>query len=348
MLAPAGALAAAGSISGSTRDAATGAALGGVEVCAFAIDLEPGPIDPQGPLWCSKSGSDGGYRIEEVPPGRYDVGFTPPCCRYPRLFFAGEAIPEDGEPVEVGDGEETTDVDAEFTPGGQIEGRVSTAAVGTPVEGVEACAYLAQAGRQRVGCGRSGADGRYLIERLPEAEYKVEFRVDGIDGNLAPQMYGHRYSWEGADPISVAAESTAGPVDAALDPGAVISGAVHAAAGGPVASTRVCAFWLEENFKWACAHSDELGRYRLWKLPPKVYKVGFSLEYGIRLEPEEPESDGYLDQYSDRAATLEEAETIDLSNGGAADGVDALLVRPEEALVPPQLPADAEPTEPDR
>jgi hypothetical protein len=156
-------------------------------------------------------------------------------------------------------------------------------------------------------------------------------------------MFGHRYTWREGDSVAVEAGSTVRAVDAALDPGGQVSGEVAAATGVPVGGTRVCVFWEEADFKWACTHTDALGRYRLWKLPPKTYRVGFSLEYDIRSEPQVPEVDGFLDEYSGRSPTLDDAARLPLGIGGRADHVDAVLRRSEDLLVPPPLPAETEP-----
>lgn len=348
LLAPVDAGAASGSISGTVVDAGTEEGIGDVEVCAYSVEAEEeSETEEAAAFECAESRADGRYEIDGLPPGEYMVEFSPAGESHAREFFDGRPARVEADHVVVASGEPTTGIGAELPAAALIRGTVTAAWSGAPVEGAEACAYLASYGIEGISCGVTGADGSYAIGRLPEGEYKVEFRVDDLGANLAPQMYDHRYSWKEGEPVPVAAGAEVQGLDAQLDPGAEITGTVSGAAAGPVGGTRVCGFWTEEDFKWDCTHTDPSGRYRLWQLPPKVYRVGFSLEYGIRLGPQIQEDDGYLDQYSGGASTLSSAEIFPLEVGGAAHDVDASLLRSEEAPAPAPLPLEAEPPQPE-
>jgi Carboxypeptidase regulatory-like domain len=56
---------------------------------------------------------------------------------------------------------------------GSINGVVTRAAGGTPIEGTEVCAYAA--GQKTGRCERTNARGEYTLTKLPEGEYLLEF-----------------------------------------------------------------------------------------------------------------------------------------------------------------------------
>jgi hypothetical protein len=338
VVAPSSALAATGSISGTVTDASSHLGIEQVEVCAWSL--------PEENDWgCTAPAADGSYAIEGLEPGEYEVEFWPwgSSNAYLPQYYDGKSHWSEADPVPVGSGASVPGIDAEMVEGGKIEGTVTEAVGGAPVEEVLVCAYEVNFAAER--CGWTGFDGGYAISGLPTGEYKVEFWTFETGLNLASEMYDHKYSWEEADIVLVTAGSSATEIDAALAPGAEINGEVRAASSGvPLAQIRVCSFWAASDFKWSCTWTNSSGHYRFFRLPPKAYKVGFSLEHGL-YEEGEPENDGYFDQYWNQKTSLATADLLNLGTGASVLGIDAHLLSPggSPVVVPPSASPVAKP-----
>jgi hypothetical protein len=205
-------LAAGGTIGGLVTSYSNGAPIAGVEACAEPEGLE-------GVTVCATTDGTGRYTILGLASGSYRVEIRPP----EQLEFLGQSF--DGEPgilqadpVTVRAGQLTPNVNAALLEGGQIAGRLTDAITHAPVAGVEACASPTL-GRQRLGaCGQSGADGRYLIRRVPAGVYTVHY----FTGESVPAGY-HPDEYTGVcgnDPVAVtvAAGALTAGIDAELTP----------------------------------------------------------------------------------------------------------------------------------
>ncbi|HUC00963.1 MAG TPA: carboxypeptidase regulatory-like domain-containing protein [Solirubrobacterales bacterium] len=115
LAAPAGALAADGSIAGEVTDSVTSNGIEGVEVCAYQMD-ESGED-----FGCSTTDIDGRYEITGLSPGEYIVEFWPAELNYQGQWFDGKSFEEEPDTVTVTSGGSAT-ADAALEPGGEIEG----------------------------------------------------------------------------------------------------------------------------------------------------------------------------------------------------------------------------------
>ncbi|HVQ57441.1 MAG TPA: carboxypeptidase-like regulatory domain-containing protein [Solirubrobacterales bacterium] len=322
VLVPGSALAATGSISGTVTDVVTDDPIEGVEICAWQLPDE----DDFG---CAESAADGTYTISGLEAGEYGVEFWAPFLGYRTQFYDGKEEWLDADPVTVG-AVAATEIDAAMQPGGRIEGTVTTAVGGKPVNEVEVCAWRVngEEGEELARCFFTGFDGTYELVGLETGEYKVEFWTGATEANLATQFYDHKYVWSDADVLAVTEGETESGIDAALDPGGEISGTVVADANGqPVDETVVCSIEATTGLLWSCTETGFNGGYALTGLPPGGFKVGFSVELRefFGEEVEVGENDGYLTQFYNDKPTLAAAEALSLPVGGAFAGIDARL-----------------------
>jgi hypothetical protein len=156
-----------GRIEGQVTAAAGGRPLSGIRVCAFAVHADGFGCEEE-------TGSEGRYQIRGLPSGSYEVSFeVPPFPGYNYL---------DGQLEEVGvtAGATTTGANVSLQSGGEIEGKVTTAAGGAALEKVWVCAFptvpvTEEELEELERCTRTAGDGTYTIERLEPGSYYVEF-----------------------------------------------------------------------------------------------------------------------------------------------------------------------------
>ena len=140
---------------GAARLAGTVRAAGsGLPIARAAVTL----ADARGEIVAAHStGATGRYLIEGLVPGRYTLAVSAPSCQPTALL------------VIVADGEESTH-DVELRRGSRLEGT----ARGTRGQVVpDALVTLMDSGGNVVAVTTTGADGRYVLENLPDGEYTV-------------------------------------------------------------------------------------------------------------------------------------------------------------------------------
>lgn len=318
-LAPGAAMAAGGSISGMVTDAKTLQPVEEVEVCAWLIEGEEG--------WkCTETDAAGKYALEELAAGEYAVEFWAPYLGYATQFYDNETSREQADPVVVGS-EPVTGIDAALNPHPGIAGTVTRSSDGEPVGEVEVCAWPLNPQVEETfwECGYTKADGTYFINLEP-GNYKVEFWPRGSGQNLALQFYDDKTRWSEADPVVVEPEERTGGIDAALEPGATISGTVSSAASGDgLEEIPVCSIDAPSGELLTCGWTAEDGSYSLPFLPGDQYKVVFSIDFGEWFGEPASEDDGFATQFWNNQTTLAAANEIPLATGQSAGGIDARL-----------------------
>ena len=293
-----------GSFEGTVTDAATKAGLTGIEVCAYEVKAieEKKELEP----FCGNVVTpDGTYQIN-LPTGVYVVEFFDPSRNYATQFYNGKTIEQNPNPVTVK--AKTAKIDAAMVEGGHIEGTLTAAEGGAPLEGFLACALdFLDLG---VSCAETGSGGKYLIKGLPTGTYGVGFGV--------PLVPGDNYLDAPLTGVEVTAGKTTVAATAALPPGGQIKGRVTAAEGGaPLAGVEVCAFSeLEEEEFEECTHSGAEGKYTVERLPTGSYEVEF-------FDPPE-----YLTQFYAGKPHVGEANEVSVTAGKAVEEIDAAMLSP--------------------
>jgi len=327
MLAALAPAALAGSIEGTVTDAATAEPIEDAEVCAWPLSIEE-EVAAGG---CTITGPDGTYAFLSQPEGEYEVEFW--AGGYRPQFYDGKESWAEADPVVVGSGA-TTGIDAAMDRFPGIEGTVTRSSDGEPVEEVQVCAWDIVT-VEFAGCAWTEADGSYLLSELEPGEYEVEFWPGETGQNLAFQVYDGKSLWVEADPVAVEAGTVTTGIDAALDPGATISGAVSSSNGALLQGIPVCSIVLPENLLFTCEVTDGGGNYSLPYLPQGQYKVAFSIDlnewYGEEIFEEM--DDGYSTEFWNNQTTLAAANAITLSTGQSQSGISAVLAAPP--VVPP-------------
>ena len=172
-----------GKISG--RVAAGGTPVENIEACAFESGSKVA-------FACQTTNSGGEYTIADLPPGSYEVEFSPlapPSCKglscqpanYITQYWNGQLAFEAANTVVVKESETTTAVNAELQPGGHIAGRVTNASIyAQPIAGVRVCSRPTRTDKEgeREGereCAYTNSSGEYAIQTLASGGYEVEF-----------------------------------------------------------------------------------------------------------------------------------------------------------------------------
>jgi hypothetical protein len=309
----------------------------GVEVCAWVLSLEePGEEEE---FWgrCDETGFEGKYTLANLPAGEYEVEFWASHLGYKGQYYDGKEHWWEADPVVVGSGP-TTGIDAELIRSAGIEGTVTRSSDGEPVEEVTVCAWKAVS-EEFGGCDWTGPDGSYLISELEPGEWNVEFWTGETGQNLAFQFYDHKDHWVEADEVVVEAGEVTTGIDAELDAGATISGAVSSAAtGAGLEEIVVCSIDALSDQLMTCTWTNWNGEYELQLLPKGEYKVAFSLDLNEWFEEEifEEMDDGFSTEFWNNQSTLAAADTISIATGDSVSGIDASLDSP--APPPPGTP----------
>ena len=213
------ALSPGGRITGMVTSAVGGAPLAGVEVCIEQI----APY-----LGCETTNAAGEYTLSHLPYGSGGLGTG----SYEVVFVRGSAgnYLTQGVSVAVTAGSTTAGVNVEMQPGGQVTGRVTSAAGGAPLVGVEACVTFTV---ESIDCGATNANGEYTISGLPTGSYEVEFFKRSSGGGYYLPLY--------VGGVSVIAGSTTSGVDVETRLGGQITGIVTSATDGvSLAGIEVC------------------------------------------------------------------------------------------------------------
>ncbi|HNT73872.1 MAG TPA: carboxypeptidase regulatory-like domain-containing protein [Anaerolineae bacterium] len=195
----------------------------------------------------------------------------------------------------------TTTVDAVLTPGAVISGTVTDAGHGTGLDAINIIAYDATTNNY-AGQGATDAAGIYRIGGLASGGYKLYFYDNG--GIYIAEYYDDKPNLAGADPVMVTAGVTT-TVNAALTPGAVISGTVtdenH---GAGLNSVTVVAYDAATDYYVREDTTTAAGIYRIGGLAAGSYKLYFYDPSGV-----------YLNEYYDDKPDLASADPIALTTG---------------------------------
>lgn len=299
------AVASAGTISG-TVSAEGGGAIEGVEVC-------PTPQPYTFEVDCTQTDAAGHYALTELPGSDYYLRFTGWRENLPYVDeFYNDAQDFDDADLAHLDALQSLTIDTALAAGGAIAGSVKDEGTEDPIVGLRACAIDHEGTAVR--CALSGAGGAYVINGLPTGEYDVEFEGTNTVSYLH-EFYEDSATWAGATDVAVTAPATETGINAALAPGAGISGTVtDPVTGAPSRGVFVCANEQPPGEYQGCAITDDAGNYAIASLPAATYLVAFELEYfpwGL-----------WAEEWWNGAATMEEADPIELVPPEMRTGID--------------------------
>jgi hypothetical protein len=239
-----------GTVTGTVRHAPSGTPVPGVTVTL---------VDAEGYITYSAAATDasGGYRIQNVPAGRYyafttnDLGLTNEI--YDNLLCRGSCAPSGagsgtdapaspmcyscllGTPIIVTAGATASGKDFGLDVGGSIAGRVTAADTGNPLAGVGVAASFInpEGGSWGVAGATTDVNGEYLVRGLPAGQYYVGTGgappgyVNEVYDNVHCGQLGGCPGIEDATPIDVALGVTSGGRNFELERGGRIAGVVR-------------------------------------------------------------------------------------------------------------------------
>jgi hypothetical protein len=330
-----------GQITGIVTDVSYGATLEAIEVCALIGGEES-------MNHCARTNRDGEYMIVGLGSGAYKVEFAhregcgSPCPiqeNFLTQFYNDKLSTDEAEPVSVTAGSTTSGIDARLVEGGKISGVVTSTSEGTPIEGIDVCAFGID-GVKQDGCASTGTTGEYRIKGLPSGSYEVMFSASRACKSTCPlqnyitQYYSEESSASEAKPVSVIAENITTGIDAQMATGGQITGRVTNSSGSaPIEGIEVCAFQNGEQIGNHCAATNADGEYTLSALPNGSYQVEFSAEGGFECSPKCAEN--YVPQYYDGKLSMSEAESVSVTAGSTTSGIDAVMVEGARQLLGP-------------
>ena len=305
------AMQAGGEITGKITNAATKAALGGIEVCPQAVGVGASSAE------CVTSSAGGEYKIIGLATGEYKLEFLAYSGgNYVAQYYNDKASDSEAGAVSVTAGATTSAIDAAMVIGAKIAGKVTSAASKSALSGIEVCAQATAGGASGV-CATTNASGEYTLVGLATGNYKVEFSAayDG-GGNYLAQDYDGKESFSEASPVAAVEGATTSGINAAMVAGGQITGKVtDAVSKEALDDVYVCLEPPGTTFFGDCTDTNVHGEYTFAGLVTGEYKVEFEAFRG-----------GYSTQYYDNRGGASEAEPVSVTEGETKSGIDAALV----------------------
>jgi hypothetical protein len=307
---PTGALAADGSIAGTVTGAGGGAVVG-AQVCAR-------PTTSSFQSFCANTAAGGAYTIASVPAGEYRVQFEGH-GEYIGQWFEGAATQAQATLVPVAEGATTGGIDAELALGAAVEGVVTDAVGGQPLNAISVCVATPLSNPINNGCTTSGPDGHYRLVGIPTGDYKIRF-LPGLGSDYLPLYYPGAEEVDGGTALHLVDGATTTGVDAAMRLGGTISGTVRDAAGDPLQGARACVYPIlgNTNAGYCIGHSAYTaanGTYTLHALASGEYKVSFLA----------PATGSFLPQFYPDRPSRSAGGAVTVAAPTAVAGIDASL-----------------------
>ncbi len=237
-------------------------------------------VQPPGQVFTAffaSTGPKGTYLIRGLPAGHYSVNFGPGCGNNGN--YLSQNYPHG---VSVRLGHLTAHVNASLQPGAIITGTVRDKSSGKALPGicvsVDSGLILAESNR----------NGSYSANQIPPGKSDVAFFNCRSHGNFAPQSYDGQLNGAAARRVSFRAGKVTAGIDAAMTPGATISGTLSLASGktsgeklngvcaDAVPAGQVRSFGTQAvEFDGFFGQSSHGGGYSIENLPAGQYQVSF-------------------------------------------------------------------------
>jgi hypothetical protein len=210
------------------------------------------------------------------------------------------------------------------TGGGVIRGRVLGATTREPLR--HARVWLRPAGFARDISTLTDLEGRFELAQVPPGRYRL---VAEKRSHLTLE-YGQRHAREPGKPIDLSNGQTIEGVDLVLPSGGVIAGTVVDDLGEPVEGATLTVLQREfvQGERRLVPLADrvlpnDLGRYRIYRLPPGTYYVG---AMPLRSNASVDDGVSFAPTYYPSTADIAQAEPIVLKVGQQRLNVDLVLM----------------------
>jgi hypothetical protein len=236
-------------------------------------------VMPNNGLPGSITGSDGGYEIDGLTAGDYQIEFSDPSFNHVGGYYSTAGPTTDpGSATTITVGPNATGKDIQLPLAYHISGTVSGSA--GPIANLSVVCWSAT---RDLSCGEASTDtdGHYDIGGLPAGSYVLSFNLDGwplVEGYYGGYIgaSGYTPTRAGASPITISDSSRTG-IDIQLPVGHAIHGRVTAPNGDPIEAVYVNACDLVEG-RCAASQTDSDGNYAVWAPLAGSYRVSFILD----------------------------------------------------------------------
>jgi len=264
------ALAPGGTITGTVRDAASGAPLPYPRVSVYRAGAE------NSSFWGSGNGS-GIYTVTGLPTGTYYV--IADGDNFVDELYGGLPCPyeactvSDGTPVSVTIGQTTSGIDFALSRGGAISGTVTDAASGLPVDVEVEVLLYSSTGRPMDYTYAHEGTGTYTLGGLPTGTYYIRVWSPEYVMETYNNLPGYT-PITGGTPINVAAPATTSGIDFQLARGGTITGTLAVEGTGEPVHEEPFVYAVSSDGRTVVSFGEVTGTgYVLPGLPPGSYYV---------------------------------------------------------------------------
>ncbi len=220
----------AGTISGTVSDN-TGTVLPGMQVSATSLAT--------GKVYSATTDASGHYVVQGLPGGDYQIQVGG--ANYPSVDY------NNGAPVTVGAGVDTSNINLELSPVGTISGTVTDALTGQPIANAYVNAYSPSDGSGS--SAQTDANGHYVISGLTSGSYQMEANSPGY----VVTYFNNITNSNSATLVTVVAGADTSNINFGLAHEGTISGTVTGNdTGQPLGNVQVVAY-LTTNMNWGGA-----------------------------------------------------------------------------------------------
>jgi carboxypeptidase family protein len=212
----------------------------------------------------------GHYEIIGLDPSSYQVQFQTGCGNDGNFLPATYA-----KQIKLNYGKTAAGVNVQLLTGSTLSGTVTSAATGKPVKGI--CVDLSPGGNTQYFNPTlvTGAAGTYTFDQMPAGTYYAQFVPGcGNSGSYAPQGYDDSNVFLPQVIKVTAAGQTITGINAALQPGATITGTVTGPHGSKL--TGMCAVAGSPVNGVEDEANSKNGRYTMGNMLPGQYEVYFT------------------------------------------------------------------------
>ncbi|MGP0052328.1 MAG: carboxypeptidase regulatory-like domain-containing protein [Solirubrobacteraceae bacterium] len=307
LLAPAAALAANGSVTGTVSDATTTNPVQGITV---SVETPGGTV-----IASATTLANGTYNVVAVPPGTYVAQFDPgSAAGYLTQWYSDETTLGAATSFTVASATPTPNISAALVENpGQISGTVTDATTNAGLGGIDV--RVETTGGDEIADVPTNPNGTYTVPDLFAGTYVVQFNP-GSDDDYGTLYYNGSATFSGATPVTVGGGANTPGINGALHQisGHITGTVTDASTNAPLSGVSVSVYDSFGDPVGNGVSTGADGTYTVTGLQTGSYRLEFSAE-----------GQNYITQYYSGKASLSEATPIPVSTGATTAGINAAL-----------------------
>jgi RHS repeat-associated protein len=280
------------------------------------IQIEVYESNGEFPIAYAATNANGEYAASGLRTGEYKVRFAPNVTagNYVPQYYNDQPTLAAAESIEVTEEKTTPEINAKLLVGGEISGKVTSAATSVGIANIEVCATPLENGNQS--CAATNPAGEYTIVGLATGEYTVAFDAYNNSPEYLEQYYDGQASLDEAQPLSVTAGSAKAGINAALLAGGEVTGTVtDSLSKAPLEGIEVCLLSSTGLYVVHCTKTNSSGEYAITDLAGGEYEVRFVSPDGA-----------YFTQYYNGKPSSTEATVVTVTAANTTPAIDAAMV----------------------